>query len=943
MTKVCIAPSSEAIAENNGIGRVVHAQYKYLPKLGVGLVGKDQADVIACHTQKLDMPRVDVLHCHGLYWTREIGTGQYNRWHSEANRRIASAAREAKVITVPSEWVAMPFKRDMRVSPTVIGHGIELSQWQVGVPQGYALWNKNRFGDVCTPEAALQLAESGIRVVSTFGRYSGQNPKGFQVTGVLPQDQMKQWISGASVYLATTQETFGIGTLEAMACGVPVLGWDYGGTADLVTHKTNGYLVPYGNYEALIEGYHWLNDHRKEMSQNARVLAEQYDWLSVMRQYAALYSDLPKGNGKVSVVVTCYNYASYLKNCLDSVARQSLPVELIVVDDGSTDATPEILSEYGSAITVIRQENQGVAAARNHGIAAANGEYIICLDADDSLHPEYAATLQRAMQANLALGIAYTGLTLQRNDSFSLSDFPPDFSWERQAAVGNPPSNCIPSAAMFRRSLWERSGGYRQVYAPGEDAEFWTRGLSLGFEAKKIVPDGLFVYRVHADSQSKLKQYKPIDMWHPWMRDQQYPLAAPAKDYVAVSSYSRPVVSVIIPVSEKHLETLSRAIETVIGQTFREWELIVVGDKCVPNLDQYPFITFILNDSSEGGPGKCRNLGIAVAKAPLVLFLDADDMLAPTALQRMVSEYAKTGKYVYTNWKPLDGEAQKSGPYSLEGILRGPLHGVTALVPTIWAKSLKFNEQLEFLEDWEFYARLANEGGTGTHLAEVLHYVDTKHSTRTPAMLAKRDVWVSIVRDTIAQGIGGDMSKSCCGGDGGAILAAKQAIGLVPMDSIQQDTPVSEGVVRMEYIGLKQGAVTYGGNGTTKNPSGYRAGANSFDRYVNALPEDVAYLVGLGVFRVIKAAPVIEAPKPAPVSAPVEILLPTWPDSDVPGDINPAFDFAPPPLIDPAMMKVVEIDEKALAEQVILQDAITAQGKNDSVVSSTSKPSKKRR
>src|ERR1035438_9429294 len=90
----------------------------------------------------------------------------------------------------------------------------------------------------------------------------------------------------------------------------------------------------------------------------------------------------------VSAIIPTYNYARYMADCVGSVLGQSYPnIELIVVDDGGTDDTRQRLGPYIDRIRYIYQDNQGVGAARNTGIAAARGEYIALLDADDIWHP----------------------------------------------------------------------------------------------------------------------------------------------------------------------------------------------------------------------------------------------------------------------------------------------------------------------------------------------------------------------------------------------------------------------------------------------------------------------------------------------------------------------------------------------------------------------------
>lgn len=95
---------------------------------------------------------------------------------------------------------------------------------------------------------------------------------------------------------------------------------------------------------------------------------------------------------KVSVIIPVYNAERYLRQCLDSVCAQTLDeIEILCVDDGSSDASPEILKEYAEKdprIKILSQKNGGAGAARNHGLRAACGEYLSFLDADDFFEPD---------------------------------------------------------------------------------------------------------------------------------------------------------------------------------------------------------------------------------------------------------------------------------------------------------------------------------------------------------------------------------------------------------------------------------------------------------------------------------------------------------------------------------------------------------------------------
>src|SRR5438045_4325502 len=93
--------------------------------------------------------------------------------------------------------------------------------------------------------------------------------------------------------------------------------------------------------------------------------------------------------GLVSVVIPNYNYARYVGDAVDSVLGQTYAdLEVIVVDDGSTDASRDVLLSYGDSVKTISQQNQGVSAARNNGVAASRGEFVAFLDADDLWLPE---------------------------------------------------------------------------------------------------------------------------------------------------------------------------------------------------------------------------------------------------------------------------------------------------------------------------------------------------------------------------------------------------------------------------------------------------------------------------------------------------------------------------------------------------------------------------
>lgn len=849
--KLCLRPQLNTIRENNGIGRVVYAQRDHLPALGFEFVDDpSQADLCIGHTQQFDLPRVDVLHVHGLYWLGDLDSGTYTSWHVGANDAIIEAARKARVMTVPSAWVAMPFKRDMRLSPHVIGHGINFEAWQPARNDGYVLWNKNRADDVCKPDAPYELAKRGIKIISTFAPKDVVIPDNMQLIGVQPSTVMHEMITHAGVYLATVKETFGIGTLEAMAAGVPVVGWRQGGTADLVTDYVDGLLVDYGDYEALANAVEQAQQNRKAWGKAAREKASRYDWRDVMKHYADLYTrtldEIKREKHGVSIVITNHNYGRYVGEAIESALNQTVkPDEVIVVDDGSTDDSLDVLAKYPQT-RVITQSNQGVAAARTTGITAAKQPYICLLDADDQLDPRFIESLLPVIDKSPDMGVVYSGLTLFDDQRAWLSDgFPPAFDWEKQAQATNPPSDCVPSACLFRREMWRRAGPHKQEYAPGEDAEFWTRALSVGYKAIKVTDAGLFRYRLHGASASRRLPYKRIDDRLPWLRDKRYPLAAPSNHAPLVMSYSEPRVSIIVAADESNVKHLPDCIDSITGQTMREWELIVVGQQIDATIGRYPFATWQIIDREN--LGEAFNAGLVHAHAPLVMFMRASDMLTNSALEDMCKAHVNSGgRYIYPDTLTLgdSGEItpQQAADYS-QSVWQNRLHGLTALIPTQWARVIGFAESLRTLQIEAFYSALAIGGYCGQRLGRPL-VINRIVTERKPTVKDHRAL----------KALEGIEMSSCCGGNGAAVLAAKQAVESM-MTSV-----VPEGAVRLEYLGKQSGAVTY-----TINGRQYRGGNNDLDRYVDARKEDVNQLLSMGMWReagIGITSRMIEAPQP---------------------------------------------------------------------------------
>ena len=206
-----------------------------------------------------------------------------------------------------------------------------------------------------------------------------------------------------------------------------------------------------------------------------------------------------------------YNARPFIEDSIQSVLSQDYPdIELIVVDDGSKDGTPEVAEKFGNRVKVLRQTNAGPAAARNRGIAAASGDFIAFLDADDIWLPGKLASQVQYLQAHPDVGVVFGGFLRwypQADGSFRPPPTPENLSnplklapehsgWIYKDILLDSVIHII--TAMVRRSVIDTVGSFDESLRTGEDYDFWLR-VSRQFRAVKF-DRTLAYYRIHSSS-----------------------------------------------------------------------------------------------------------------------------------------------------------------------------------------------------------------------------------------------------------------------------------------------------------------------------------------------------------------------------------------------------------------------------------------------------------
>lgn len=187
----------------------------------------------------------------------------------------------------------------------------------------------------------------------------------------------------------------------------------------------------------------------------------------------------------VSVIIPAYNAERTLGAALSSVLTQTYAhIEIVVCSDGSTDATEAIASAYGDRVRLIRQDNAGVAAARNTAMAAATGELFALLDADDLWLPDYLRRMVATWRAagggrRLVTATAYflTAAGIPPRRRVIHDAVPP--ARQRMRALEGP---FVTGFAMFPRSLYAELGGFDVSLRTAEDYDFWVRAVFAGYE-----------------------------------------------------------------------------------------------------------------------------------------------------------------------------------------------------------------------------------------------------------------------------------------------------------------------------------------------------------------------------------------------------------------------------------------------------------------------------
>lgn len=210
-----------------------------------------------------------------------------------------------------------------------------------------------------------------------------------------------------------------------------------------------------------------------------------------------LNTSIDKLKPLISIIIPCYNDANFIEQSVNSALNQTyFNKEIIVVDDGSDEKTKEVLKSIEPKLDrLIVQDNQGQSSARNNGIKAARGEYIIVLDSDDYFEPEFCDEASRLLSLNPEIKIISCWFRRIQNSKV-IDVFKPGGG----DIINFLQYNQAPGSVMFRKDDWKRVNGYDESMKKGfEDWDFYIRLVQEGGIAE-IIPMVLFNYRMRLNS-----------------------------------------------------------------------------------------------------------------------------------------------------------------------------------------------------------------------------------------------------------------------------------------------------------------------------------------------------------------------------------------------------------------------------------------------------------
>ncbi|MEG4425541.1 MULTISPECIES: glycosyltransferase [unclassified Microcoleus] len=621
----------------------------------------------------------------------------------------------------------------------------------------------------------------------------------------LSDSELRAAYSGASVLVYPSKyEGFGLPVLEAMACGCPVITCPNGSIPEVA-----GKAAVYVNGDDVIGLVNALREIQNPGVRNSLIAAgleqaKKFSWskmaaivssalvqvadrahsenASVQQQTdAALQREFGNGENsqpvpsafKVSAIVSTYNSEKFICGCLQDLVEQTLykqgQLEIIVIDSGSQENEQSVVREFQAKYPNIvydrTSDRETLYAAWNRGIKMSRGAYITNANTDDRHRPDALEFMAKYLDENSPVSLVYADqlITNTANDTFAKTQAQKRWNWpafdyselERRCIIGSQP--------MWRKSLHEKYGYFRTEFTAAGDYEFWLR---IG-KSENIVhlPEILGLYYKNQqglEHGSQLSQQEAYQIWDEYgirqrgiLHISSVPVSVFASELNALPYRTppQPLISVIIP-CYNHAKYVREAVESVVSQTYQNWECIIVNDGSTDDtsnfanylIQLYPQTSIRLIDKPNTGPADSRNVGVQQSSGKFILFLDADDRIHPNFLEECLEILLAKPQvgFVYTDMQHFGANCDLviHGDFDPNRFLRDNQAPVSSLFRKGIFEEVGGLKKVMKLgcEDWEFWVSAYEKGWLGYRLPKPYLYY-RQHgdgSSRTQKMASVR-------------------------------------------------------------------------------------------------------------------------------------------------------------------------------------------------------------
>jgi glycosyltransferase involved in cell wall biosynthesis len=434
----------------------------------------------------------------------------------------------------------------------------------------------------------------------------------------------------------------------------------------------------------------------------------------------------PMGDPKISVIMAAYNKSGHIREAIESILKQTMrDFELIVVDDVSTDDTVSIIKsiEDPRIVLILNDVNSGPAPTRNKAVAAARGEYLAIMDADDIALPERFQKETDFLDTHPEHGLV-GGAFYVIDENGTRLQLVRVLTEDREIREGLQKQNWFGhSTVMIRRAIFNELGGYDTAFKYAHDYELMIRVAEKYKVANLNEPLCLWRSSPGNISNAKTGEQK---QFAEKARISSLTRLSRKNTGVPIAIKEPPLVSVIVPTYNRPA-LIGRTLESILNQTYPHYEIVVVNDAGAPiegivtAMNAANNILY-LRQKKNAGVAAARNAGIRAARGSHICYLDDDDVYYPDHIETLVNFLiAEMTQAAYTDsihvrQKLINGQWETFGRklfYSTD--FDDDLILVRNLFPTLCLMHEKscldeagmFDESLATHEDWDLWIRLS--------------------------------------------------------------------------------------------------------------------------------------------------------------------------------------------------------------------------------------------